>query len=101
LGKYCSDHNQGLYANVLGPQARFSSTQKLFSNFYFENKILLFQNQTHLPPEKRDCYLSKRHEKYAKISEISQVAFIGCLYETHVVMCSNLVEVHAKKVDWT
>jgi len=43
---------------------------------------------------------TKSSGKYPKFQEnILPVAFIGGLHKIQVVMCSNLVEVHAKKVN--
>ena len=50
-------------------------------------------------PKKRVWYGSKRNKKYTKTSEIPPVAFIVGLYKTQSVMCSKLVEVHAKKLN--
>ena len=64
-------------------------------------KILSFQNQTHVPPHKTREVRLQTARKRTKTSEIPRVAFNGGLYKTRSLMCSKLIEVHAKsKLGW-
>jgi len=83
----------------LGAQVCFSTTQQLFSSpsspkqqLVAFRKILFFQNQTQFPSKKRDVTHIEKTQKFRN----SASSLIGGLLDIHIVMCSNLAEVHAK-----